>query len=206
MSSRLKFGWQNSNPTYSQGYLEPLVLSVLRSNRCKSVFDLGCGNGVFLRRLREEGFQAVGSEPDADGARIARRHTGEARIYDLGVGDSIECIEEKPFDAVVSTEVIEHLYDPIELFSFARGILTDRGILIISTPYHGYLKNLALSFANKWDFHHDPRRAGGHIKFWSKRSLTAAIDCSGFKTEAFFGAGRIRWLWKSMILVARKVA
>jgi hypothetical protein len=73
------------------------------------------------------------------------------------------------------------------------------------TPYHGYLKNLALSVFDKWDFHHTPLWHGGHIKFWSKRTLTQLLTDSGFDVVEFHGVGRLPYLWKSMVLVATKV-
>lgn len=76
---------------------------------------------------------------------------------------------------------------------------------MISTPYHGYLKNLALSVFNKWDKHHTPLWHGGHVKFWSRKTLTQLLEANGFKVTEFHGAGRLPWLWKSMILVAKAV-
>lgn len=48
--------------------------------------------------------------------------------------------------------------------------LNDKGDIIISTPYHGYLKNLTLSLLNKWDSHMSPLWHRGHIKLWSKKT------------------------------------
>ena len=54
-----------------------------------------------------------------------------------------------PFDAVVSTEVVEHLYAPHELIRFSWEALKPGGHLILTTPYDGYLKNLALAVTGK---------------------------------------------------------
>lgn len=54
------------------------------------------------------------------------------------------------FDLVVSTEVIEHLYPPELLVRFARESLDPGGRLIVTTPHHGYWKNLALAATGKW--------------------------------------------------------
>jgi len=205
MSTIAPFGWQDTGPTYSQPYLEPAVLSLLRKYRCASVLDLGCGNAVMLKRLREAGHQAVGCEPDEKGCEIARRNVPDAKIYCLGVDDDPALVTEGPFEAVISTEVIEHLYNPAKLFGFARGVLKDGGHLLVSTPYHGYWKNLALSLMDKWDFHHHPGVYGGHIKFWSRATLSKAFEDSGFAPEEFRGVGRAPGLWKSMIIVGRKV-
>lgn len=76
--------------------------------------------------------------------------------------------------------------------------------MVITTPYHGYLKNLALSLLDKWDVHHTPLWHGGHIKFWSRATLTELLDRHGFDVVGFSGVGRVPYLWKSMVLVARK--
>jgi SAM-dependent methyltransferase len=203
MNSPTRYGWNDAGPTYSQSYLEPAVLSLLAQYRCCSVLDLGCGNGVMVKRMNESGYAAVGCEPDEEGSAIARQNAGGARIYRLGVGDEPALVEERPIDAVISTEVIEHLYDPAKLFQFARGVLKPDGHLLVSTPYHGYWKNLALSVADKWDFHHHPARVGGHIKFWSRQTLSEMFVRFGFIVEEFRGVGRMPWLWNSMILVGR---
>jgi 2-polyprenyl-3-methyl-5-hydroxy-6-metoxy-1,4-benzoquinol methylase len=111
---------------------------------------------------------------------------------------------EQVFDAAISTEVVEHLFAPHLLPRFARETLRPAGYLIISTPYHGYVKNLVLSILDKWDFHHGPLWHGGHIKFWSRRTLSLLLEQNGFKMVEFHGVGRLPFLWKSMILVARK--
>ena len=107
------------------------------------------------------------------------------------------------FDTIISTEVIEHLYDPQGFVEFCKQAIGGKGEIIISTPYNGYLKNLALSLFNKWDEHINPLWYGGHIKLWSKATLTRALENSGFKFVAFRGCGRLPYFWKSMIVKAR---
>jgi 2-polyprenyl-3-methyl-5-hydroxy-6-metoxy-1,4-benzoquinol methylase len=107
------------------------------------------------------------------------------------------------FDTIISTEVIEHLYDPEGFIDFCKRVLNHNGEIIITTPYHGYLKNLALSLTNKWDAHHGPLWHGGHIKFWSKATLSRALINAGFKIITFEGCGRIPYFWKSMIIKAK---
>ena len=108
------------------------------------------------------------------------------------------------FDVVVSTEVVEHVYSPRQWAATALAALKPGGLLICSTPYHGYLKNCALAITGKLDAHFTALWVGGHIKFWSRRTLTELLEEAGFQVVAFRGAGRLPWLWMSMLLVARK--
>jgi hypothetical protein len=44
----------------------------------------------------------------------------------------------------------------------------------------------------------------GHIKFWSHKTMRAVLTESHLANIKFSGAGRIPWLWKSMVVRAEK--
>jgi hypothetical protein len=83
-------------------------------------------------------------------------------------------------------------------------MLKTGGHLLVSTPYHGYLKNLVLSLVNGWDRHFGVEWEGGHIKFFSRKTLAKMACGEGFKNPRFVCVGRIPGLWKSMIMVVEK--
>lgn len=202
------YGWESVAGPESCGYIAPEVLRILKSLGVKRVCDLGSGNGVLVAAVRQAGYYASGVEYDKEGVALSQKNYPGINFYNLGVQDDpaqMLASEGQPFDAVVSTEVIEHLFSPHLLPIFARQLVPKGGYLVISTPYHGYLKNLALSVFNKWDKHHTVLWHGGHIKFWSRNTLTQLLEGNGFKVVGFHGAGRFPFLWKSMILVAQAV-
>jgi 2-polyprenyl-3-methyl-5-hydroxy-6-metoxy-1,4-benzoquinol methylase len=184
------------------------VLHVIARLKARRVLDLGAGNGALCGLLKKEGYSVAGCEYDAKGVEIARATYPEVPFYQYGVQDDPADLlaAEGKFDLVVSTEVIEHLFSPHHLPIFAARVLQDGGHLVVSTPYHGYLKNLLLSIFNKWDFHHSPLWHGGHIKFWSRQTLSKLLEENGFEVLEFRGVGRVAYLWKSMVLVCRKRA
>jgi len=184
-------------------YLVEPVLSICRRYQARRVFDAGCGNGAICGILRANGFSVAGCDPSESGIRQARAAVPEGEFFVHGVYDDPLTLNAGRFEAVICTEVVEHLFYPRFLPQFARGFLQPGGILVVSTPYHGFAKNLALSLFNKWDFHHTPLWDGGHIKFWSRRTLTELLETEGFEVCEFVGAGRWPFFWKSMILVAR---
>lgn len=202
------YGWRTLQAPHSCAYLGPKILQVLRALKVKRVLDVGAGNGALCADLTAAGFTSVGMEIDADGVEIARQAYPAQRFHCLGVyADPAALLAlESPFEAAVSTEVIEHLYAPHQLPAFVHPVLGPGGYLILSTPYHGYLKNLALSLFNKWDHHHTALWHGGHIKFWSRATLSQLLRENGFEVIGFHGVGRVPYLWKSMVLVARKRA
>lgn len=201
-----QYGWQSGSGPESCGYLAPAVLAILKRLGAKSVVDIGAGNGALCGHLHGQGFRAVGVEYSADGVAVARTSHPHLSFHQLGVEDepTPELLAQAPFDAAVSTEVVEHLYAPHLLPRFAEKLLAPGGLFILTTPYHGYLKNLALSVMDAWDHHHTALWHGGHIKFWSRKTLSRLLEENGFEVIEFSGVGRMPYLWKSMVLVARR--
>jgi 2-polyprenyl-3-methyl-5-hydroxy-6-metoxy-1,4-benzoquinol methylase len=200
------YGWGSAQPSYSNSYITPDVIKILTKIGAKRVADLGAGNGSLCGQLASLGFQVVGVEHDKKGVDIARATNPSIPFYNFGVQDNPADLlrSEEHFDTVISTEVIEHLFAPHLLPIYAKQILKDNGYLVITTPYHGYLKNLALSVLDQWDKHHSALWHGGHIKFWSRESLSQLLEQNGFRVIGFSGLGRYPYLWKSMVLTAQK--
>ncbi len=179
------------------------VLQLCHELGVRRVLDLGCGNGEFCKRLAASGFEPTGCDPAESGIRLAQANVPGVTFKCLGVYDPPGQLGEADFDAVVAMEVVEHLYLPRRLCQFARAVLRDGGYLILTTPYHGYFKNLMLSLFDKWDPHLSPLWDGGHIKFWSPTTLRQLVEPEGFEFIKFVGAGRLPYLWKSMVLAFR---
>ena len=169
------------------------------------VLDVGCGNGSLAREFARMGYRVTGVDMSQDGIEIARRSCPEGRFELLPADrDVLANLGEEPFDLVYSVEVIEHLYDP-KAFLEGCFLATRRGgMFLCSTPYHGYVKNLAISLTNGWDRHADPLDDGGHIKFFSEMTMRKALLEAGFERPEFYFVGRLPMLWKSMIVTARK--
>lgn len=201
----IDYGWASSEGPNSCGYITPEIISILKKLGVQRVLDLGSGNGKLCSVLAHEGHSVVGVEYDKQGVEIARENFNDISFYNFGVQDNPSELlkEEPPFDAVVSTEVIEHLFSPHLLPIYAKQVLKENGYIVLTTPYHGYLKNLVLALLGKWDDHHTALWHGGHIKFWSKNSLTQLLEENGFVVTSFSGVGRFPYLWKSMVLVAK---
>lgn len=169
------------------------------------VLDAGCGNGFFSGKMLERGYRVTGIDVSQTGIEICRREHPQGSFHQLGVGHpDLPSVIGDQFDAVVALEVIEHLYSMKEFLDGCKRVLSKKGILILSTPYHGYAKNLWLALSGRLDAHFQAGHEGGHIKFWSRRSLESVLLREGFHPDAFTGCGRLPYLWKSMLIRAVK--
>jgi len=172
----------------------------------QSVCDLGCGSGYLVGQLARQGYTVTGIDASESGIELARRHYAGDNVRFVCEEITPSIVGKYPnlgsFDAVVSSDVIEHLYRPTMLIETAGLLLKPGGALLVGTPYHGYLKNLAISVFDKWDAHHGVDWEGGHIKFFSVRTLQELVTRHGFVNIRFAFYGRVPWLWKNMICVA----
>ena len=200
ITSKYHFG--TADAPHTAAYLTDPILTTCRQVSAKRVLDLGCGNGALCGALSDAGLDVVGCDPSEDGIEHARQAYPRVPFHLLGIYDDPVVLGGE-FDVVVSSEVIEHVFLPRHLPRFARRVLRPGGHLILTTPYHGYLKNLVLAAAGKFDTHFTVLWDGGHIKFWSRATLSRMLSEEGFTVTGFIGAGRIPYVWKSMILIAQ---
>ena len=169
------------------------------------VLDVGCGNGSLTHEFAKMGHRVAGIDMSRGGVEIARQTTPEGHFEVLPAdADVLRNLHEEPFDLVYSVEVIEHLYDPVSFLEGCFVATKPGGMFLCSTPYHGYLKNLALSLTDGWDKHTNALGLGGHIRFYSKKTFGEAVRRAGFEDVRIVGSGRVPFLWKSMILMAKK--
>jgi 2-polyprenyl-3-methyl-5-hydroxy-6-metoxy-1,4-benzoquinol methylase len=201
------YGWTSDKTPPSVRVIFPALMKSLRARGSRRIVDIGCGNGALTAMIAGAGFEVLGVDADARGIEIARRSFPQVRFEQFCLGPAAAVAIPQIFprcDTVVSIEVIEHLFRPLDLIQCASAILSPSGTLILSTPYHGYVKNLALALLDRWDRHWNPAREGGHIKFWSPRTLTTFLQSNGFSVEGFVGVGRLPWLWHSMVMTAQR--
>lgn len=169
------------------------------------VFDLGCGNGSVGAHIAKEGWSVTGIDPSSAGINQANE------VYphlNLELGSAYDDLPAKygQFPVVISLEVVEHVYAPRDYARSLFDLVANGGTAIISTPYHSYIKNVALALSGKMDAHFTALWDHGHIKFWSRETLTQLLMEPGFENVRFLRVGRVPVVAKSMIAITQKPA
>ena len=196
-----EFVWQESGVTPIHRLVLKPIVNLLKKHSATKVLDLGCGNGAFTHLLKQQGFNIEGFDGSASGIQIAQKNYSDTQFsqLDLVTGEIPEKYYQK-FDSIVSVEVIEHLLLPRMLMQNAMRALKPGGLLIITTPYHGYWKNLAIAINNGFDAHWHPLRDYGHIKFFSKQTLTQLFEEYQLEKIGLQTVGRIPPIANSIII------
>lgn len=134
------------------------------------VLDVGCGNGGFLFKAREAGWQVMGVDPDPDAVATARQKGLEIRLGSIEAFSS----EAGLFDAITLSHVIEHVHDPKSVLVDAYRLLKPGGVLYLDTPNidsHG-----SRIFGRHWRGIETPR----HLVLFSLNGLQQLLQRCGF--------------------------
>jgi 2-polyprenyl-3-methyl-5-hydroxy-6-metoxy-1,4-benzoquinol methylase len=168
----------------------------------RTVLDLGCGNGRASRMLADAGKRVVGLDIASAALRKAAAVGASGSVcYVEGSCEAQFPFRAESIDAIYCAEVIEHLVDPQTTLAECRRVLRPGGTLFVSTPYHGWLKNILIASVG-FERHFDP--SGPHIRFFTPRSLASLMRLHGFSLERTICLGRFWPLWMNMAVVARR--
>jgi 2-polyprenyl-3-methyl-5-hydroxy-6-metoxy-1,4-benzoquinol methylase len=160
------------NPNYT---LFAQLASEISFHKSKSVLDVGCGNGAFLKYLANgSGALSLHGIDLADEA-------GSVAGIEFRQGDFLTYDFQKRFDAIVTLAVIEHLYDVSSFVRRIHELLNKNGIACVMTlsesgvlyRFANFLRKIGVQsvFIRLYDPH--------HINHFSKESLEKLLTRDG---------------------------
>lgn len=177
---------QAHSPSFNE-YLDELVRHMVseRGVRDCHVVEVGCGNGLFLRKLvtyEGAGNRGYGFDPSYAGAasELDGRLTFATRYYDSECADT-------PADVIVCRHVIEHVPRPLGLLRDIKKALAHAPAarIFFETPcVEWILRNGVI-----WDFFYE------HCSYFTAGSLAHAFEREGFEVESVRHVFGEQYLW-----------
>ena len=110
------------------------------------VLDVAAAQGNFSLALAEFGFDVTWNDLRAELADYARLKHERGKI-DFAAGNAFELTFPSLFDAVLITEIIEHVAHPDDFLSKAAALVRPGGYIVMTTPNGGYFKNRLPKFS-----------------------------------------------------------
>ena len=148
-----------------------------------NVLDVGCGDGTVSRLFLEVG-KVFGVDIVPEFVDRAIEKGIEAKTADV-VKDGLP-FPDKEMDVIYAGAFVEHLYDPEFFLGECHRVLTEAGILILSTPNIASLTSRLRMLFGKgpkfytsalgWEF-------GGHIRVFTSRTFRQLLEENGFAVE-----------------------
>lgn len=166
-----------------------LTLLGLIGSESGRVLDIGCGRGALGERLRANGASWLVGVDISEGA------ASEARVrYDQVIVQPVEELTlddlgGERFDLVVVADVLEHLVDPWAVLAKLRTWVVDGGRIAVSVP-NLRCYSILLGLLLRGEFDYVPSGGmmdRGHLRWFTRRSLDAALVDAGWKPVARTG-------------------
>lgn len=144
------------------------------------VLEVGCFLGRYCNYLKERGFDACGVDLSEEALLKARelfpgldlRKADACKLEEAG-------FEENSFDAIVASEVIEHLLDPTAFLLGAARLLKKGGVLMLTTQNSNAAQFRARMLLGC--FRWDPT----HLRLYSRPELEDELQSGGFEPQSF---------------------
>jgi 2-polyprenyl-3-methyl-5-hydroxy-6-metoxy-1,4-benzoquinol methylase len=156
----------------SQEKIQKRAQTLMNLKPLQTVLDIGCGDGHFLSSFQKLGVKTFGTEFDEFSASTAKKNG--AIILDGGLMPEIPN-DLQGFDAIIFTEVIEHINNPETVLNHFYKILSPGGLIFMTTPNFASIERYALG--PEWGMICYPE----HISYYTPRTLNQAFKKIGFK-------------------------
>ena len=168
------------------------------------VLELGTGPGAITKQLHANGCRVVGMEIDPTAIPLVEPYCERVIQADLNAQGWEAVLGHERFDAVVMTDVLEHLYDPWRTLAAAVTLMKPGGSLVISLPHVAHSAILAGLLHERFDYQPWGLLDRTHIRFFGLRNMQELIHGVGLRiVDADFVVKRpedteFEGLWKTL--------
>jgi len=146
------------------------------------VLDIGCAQGNFGKILKEKNCTVYGIDLDEKAIEYAKNsgYYDEVFIMDVTNKDSDEYRDfinrVNQVDAIVISDVFEHVVDPTKLLLESSKLLKEDGIILISVPNVAHMDILLNLMNDKFNYQDMGILDNTHLKFFTKTSFVDWIQ------------------------------
>ena len=130
------------------------------------ILDYGCGFGLFLKVASAFNVEVFGYD-------INKKQTAWAKEQGLEIIDSLKCILPGSLDMIHFTQVLEHIYDPLETLQLFHKLLKPDGILYVTIP------NCTDDFIIN-DVESKDIEPSSHVNYFTAKSFESTMKLAGF--------------------------
>ena len=138
----------------------------------KDVLDIGCGIGFFPKAANQNGFHAIGVEPDPEALKFAIENN-KIEAYSLEKLDSFNT----QFDTVTMWHVLEHVYHLKDQLAKIKKLIKPQGLFIIAVP--NYKSFDGQYYRSNWAGYDVPR----HLYHFEEKTIQSLLDQFGFELK-----------------------
>ena len=165
------------------------------------IIDIGCGEGSLGVQIHDRYREVYGIDISEEAVRIAKQNGIIASRVNLNVENAP--FSDSFFDAAVTLDVIEHVFDPIRFVREIHRVLAPGGYVVISTPNIRKVQRILTLIKGRFPHtSYDPVGFdGGHLHYFTSQDLKDMLTANGFTVEMVDGICGDRRSWKYKLVV-----
>lgn len=148
------------------------------------ILEIGCGEGATGALAKAQGKCAryIGIDRDAEAAASARQ------VLDMVIEGDVEALDLAqtggPFDAVILSEVLEHLVDPWALIARLRQIMRPGALIHASSPNIAHHRIIRALLRGQFAYAESGAMDRTHLRWFTPQSYRSMFEEAGFETLA----------------------
>jgi len=150
----------------------------------QAVLDVSCGTGEFIAVARRNQLEAEGIDNSKMLTDVAKNILN-VPVHQVDVKDFRPS---RRFHGIIIWDVLEHLYDPVQMLKDCATLLEPKGFLFAQVPNRHGISNRLKSFACRTGLSKNDYGHFGfpyHLYFFDKQSLTHLVRAAGFNAIHF---------------------
>ncbi len=164
-----------------------------------TVMDIGCGDGSLLWQFRNRYRHLIGLEYSAERLRQAEANLAGLNFTPVrGSAEDMAALADNSIDRIVTADVIEHIPDVYAASQEMFRVLKPGGWLVINTPNIAFIKKRVVLMLGRFPSTSQPNEGlgsdvlfdGGHLHYFTFRSLRLVLERAGFEMVRPMGFGR----------------
>lgn len=174
--------------SYKRPYFEianPEIPSLLRGLPAGlSVLDVGCGSGVHGAELKHlHGHRVVGVDLSEASIQKATTRLAEAYVADVTKPELYPFSGRRKFDLIVFSDILEHLYDPLDVLTPHYPLLASGGKVLLSLPNIAIWNVRLALLAGRFEYQDTGTLDRTHIRFYARRTFQRFTAEAGLNVE-----------------------